>query len=132
MAKVVALFADDAATGQAVEKLSELKVDGLTWDLVRPGADEDRIMPGGYPGAVTGTTGSWGDGRGMAAPLPLQFHEDMGEYLHQRGIPRDEAAYFGRRMRHESTLLIAEVPASHRDEVAKLLEPLAPTRVVED
>lgn len=133
MARVVALFGDDSAAGAAVEKLSALKIDGLTWDLITPGQDEDRLMPGAMPGGGVGASGATAIGRtGGAGAFPLEFHEDMSDYLRERGIPRAEAEYFGRRMKHESVLMLAKVPQSHRDEVARLLEPLAHTRVSED
>ena len=118
MATLRAILSETNSADRVVEKLSELKIDDLSWRVFQPQDDYERIMPAIPAGGYAATGGS------TMTPVAMPVVADLPEdnILEDAGIPDEEADYYAESLAHGATIIVIDASSQYEQTVRKLLE----------
>lgn len=128
MATIRAILSETNSADKAVEKLSELKIDDLSWRIFQPQDDHERIIPAVPTGAYPATGGS------TMTPVAMPVITDLAEdnVLEDAGVPDEEANYYAESLAHGATVIVIDAPSEHEQTVRKVLEDAGASRITSE
>jgi len=118
MSKIIAILPDELAAEKVTDRLATLNVDNLDWRLLGPDDNPERIFPGF----------AWPLGSGASTPsggpvgIPVVANNPQDEEVHNRGVDRDDAEYYGRSIAHGGTAIIIEAASEYEAQIRRILE----------
>jgi hypothetical protein len=124
MSKIAALLSDEEIAENATDRLAKLKIDDLTWELVRKEDDMDRILP-----VMAWPAGNSAQGGGVSVGIATRTDYPKAEALEERGAADEDADFYAQSVAHGATAIIVEVPEEYRGQVRAALEQAGATRI---
>jgi len=126
MSKLAALLSNDEVAENATDQLAKLRIEDLTWELLREEDEMERILP-----AMVWPTGNTAQGAGVGGPLgaAVQTTYPGDNALEDRGADDNVADFYAQSIAHGATAIVVDTPDSHRDQVHRILEAAGATRI---
>jgi len=120
MTKVMAVLPDESVAEIVTDQLSSFDRDKVDWRLIRPGDNDDRIIPaigwplGGGAGSSTATGGLVG--------MPIQTDYPDDEAMRDRGADGEDAEFYGRSVAHGGIAIVVETSDDYVGQVRRILD----------
>ncbi|MEZ4732791.1 MAG: hypothetical protein R3E79_37280 [Caldilineaceae bacterium] len=126
MSKIAAILPNEEVAEAATDHLAQLKIDDLTWELLREEDNTQRVLP-----AFVWPAGSTGTGGGVGAPigLPARTNYPEDRVIEDEGAEGDVADFYAQSIAHGATVIIVDAPHSYRDRIHETLESAGATNV---
>lgn len=126
MSKIAAILPNEEVAEQVTDRLAQLNIDDLSWELLQEGDDTERILPAFvWPAGTTGQAG------GVGAPLGLAARTNYPEdnILEDEGADDEVAEYYAQSIAHGATAIVVDAPHNQRDRIRSTLESAGATNI---
>lgn len=126
MSKLAALLPNDEVAESVTDHLAQLRIDDLTWELLREEDEMERILP-----AFVWPAGNTTQGGGVAAPVGavVQTNYPENKALEGEGTDGDVADFYAQSIAHGATAIIVDTPYEYREQVRSTLASAGATQI---